>query len=925
MKTQTDKTQEPQHSITPRVASESSNGGTAQLKDNRTSSLSQRKLRSGMDSMDNSNNPIQRKNKTGLPDNLKSGIENLSGYSMDDVKVHYNSSKPAQLQAHAYAQGTDIHLAPGQEKHLPHEAWHLVQQKQGRVKPTKQLKSKVNINDDAGLEREADVMGNRANSNRWLPSKQYVSSSKISQSSTQAIQRFKADERPYENAYAKILNSSQWFPTAKAYEQRLGAYCSSHPLSINALNAGMDKLISIMERRYQDEWNENEEDLLKEVFFRDDKTSTGQVGLNLNTKKMYAVLREGNLRERMTAFYNAAYYGSGYGDEIKRGFKKILHEIIFDNQTDLIDELELKEDAIQEQVAYYNNYLNRGVMRPLIKLGTKVSTKLLNGYRGMRGQNLEEDSSYTFGKDVFALGNLSIQANDSSVRESQKNRTNRPRPVNREFVNTPQDFEEMGVPLSNEELAFSYEDDNLNLKGRKKRSKKARNKARRNQTRQEALPWVSGNAMFEISPDDSWYKKIHDQLRMPVVAGVSGTTTRMLKAYQFLNVPNSDLDFRLALMGWMLPVWDHSLYEILRGSHIAGVKGENEDKNIKDVVRMYMNVAPLRTEELRHNVANDKMFPHEELYTSMATAHLPPIPYNSPLNPLVNPNTEHLIAPTANVANLTLENLRNAQENDTDGTYTNVSKAHAIAIGGYSSSLHSLLNTTIRINDSFYKAVKESLWNLQPDIGADRVSKNTIRAKFMEQVRQRLNRETEGVEGLEVLGPIRNRLINLRDVPAAMPFTINDINDWIAELVDEIYPELKLHVNMAMEGLNNIPPSDDTVFTGQTYVKGWNSIKSGKTVLVDEFMSTSKNMGKAVGFAVRNSENDWYKNPILIEIKLNSKGGRDISGISVHPEEEEVLLLPGTKIRIDSEKMQDFTSTEDEGIIKIKVVKAVEV
>uniref|UniRef100_UPI0027B8A1A5 hypothetical protein n=1 Tax=Daejeonella sp. TaxID=2805397 RepID=UPI0027B8A1A5 len=62
-------------------------------------------------------NPIQRQevpvksNKTGLPDNLKSGVENLSGYSMDDVKVHYNSSKPAQLKAYAYAQGTDIHIA----------------------------------------------------------------------------------------------------------------------------------------------------------------------------------------------------------------------------------------------------------------------------------------------------------------------------------------------------------------------------------------------------------------------------------------------------------------------------------------------------------------------------------------------------------------------------------------------------------------------------------------------------------------------------------------------------------------------------------------------------------------------------------------------------------------------------------------------
>jgi hypothetical protein len=107
--------------------------------------------------------PIQKKkNNTGLPDNLKTGMENLSGMSLDDVNVHRNSDKPAQLQAHAYAQGTDIHLGPGQEKHLPHEAWHVVQQKQGRVKPTVQLKGKVYINDDPGLEKEADVMGAKA-------------------------------------------------------------------------------------------------------------------------------------------------------------------------------------------------------------------------------------------------------------------------------------------------------------------------------------------------------------------------------------------------------------------------------------------------------------------------------------------------------------------------------------------------------------------------------------------------------------------------------------------------------------------------------------------------------------------------------------------------------------------------------------------
>ena len=110
--------------------------------------------------------PVQRAaapaNETGLPDNVKSGVEHLSGISLGDVKVHYNSPKPAQLQAHAYAQGTDIHVASGQEKHVPHEAWHVVQQKQGRVQANTQLKGNVPVNDDAGLETEADVMGAKA-------------------------------------------------------------------------------------------------------------------------------------------------------------------------------------------------------------------------------------------------------------------------------------------------------------------------------------------------------------------------------------------------------------------------------------------------------------------------------------------------------------------------------------------------------------------------------------------------------------------------------------------------------------------------------------------------------------------------------------------------------------------------------------------
>lgn len=105
---------------------------------------------------------VQGENRTGMPDTLKNGLEGLSGMDLSSVKVHRNSSKPAQVKSLAYAEGQDIYLGPGQEHHLPHEGWHAVQQMQGRVRPTVYAEG-IPVNDDESLEKEADVMGMKAN------------------------------------------------------------------------------------------------------------------------------------------------------------------------------------------------------------------------------------------------------------------------------------------------------------------------------------------------------------------------------------------------------------------------------------------------------------------------------------------------------------------------------------------------------------------------------------------------------------------------------------------------------------------------------------------------------------------------------------------------------------------------------------------
>lgn len=82
---------------------------------------------------------IQKKEEPH-PDPRVASIEKESGISFADVKIHYASDKPKEFGALAYAYGNDVYLGSGQEKHLKHELGHVVQQRQGIVKPTMQLK-----------------------------------------------------------------------------------------------------------------------------------------------------------------------------------------------------------------------------------------------------------------------------------------------------------------------------------------------------------------------------------------------------------------------------------------------------------------------------------------------------------------------------------------------------------------------------------------------------------------------------------------------------------------------------------------------------------------------------------------------------------------------------------------------------------------
>src|SRR5262249_37385296 len=133
---------------------------------------------------------LSQEKPAGVPDKLRGGLEQLSGMDLSGVRVHYDSPKPAQLDALAYTHGKNIYIGPGQEKHLPHEAWHVVQQGQGRVAPPAQAKGAA-ISDDPGLEAEADIRGARGQSVDRAAPRPHAAKSPVASHESAVAQRVK--------------------------------------------------------------------------------------------------------------------------------------------------------------------------------------------------------------------------------------------------------------------------------------------------------------------------------------------------------------------------------------------------------------------------------------------------------------------------------------------------------------------------------------------------------------------------------------------------------------------------------------------------------------------------------------------------------------------------------------------------------------
>ncbi|QLE70510.1 hypothetical protein FGW37_01845 [Streptomyces rectiverticillatus] len=670
--------------------------------------------------------------------------------------------------------------------------------------------------------------------------------------------------------HRRLVASPRWHQEAELYEQRLGAALAAAPEVGRAARTAVLRLNEVLSAEFTAERAAG-------AFLKDDPASAGQVGTGEaggdareRLLQWTAPGSSATVRELVTAFYNAAYYKYGpqpepSGDDRDVSFKTLLHRIVLDGDLRRARELGLDAEALSAQREY-----------------------LTGGARSVLG-HLPQDIGRLFAKDIFALGNMTLQQGTGttvSMGRSQQGRTDRPEAPagtgpGRSTLRTYQD---LGVPLSEAERSHAERSttplrvEGFRLDGDRIHPQEydvtpediwAAVVPAGRQGPEFPLPWASGQALFAMDPAAAWYRKHHER-GAPLVAGISGTTTRMLSAFRWLKaVPGgpgggqerSEREFFLAVASWMLTGRDHSLYEILRGAKAAGPASlSGLTASSKDVAAMYRDFDAF----VRATLPQAKLPepPYAVLYEQEALAERE------------DGGMLTVHGDTVRAARRKQRHLqRNAGGADRPGK--DLDFAHFLALTQYTGDNHQLINRVLTTPGGFTSLGVGRLIDEMVSRVAEGVPTEVPFTRWRDDELQRLidDYRAPGLgdrERTARLEPVRKRL---------------------HALAGTLRAEAKTHADMLADSLHRLPPAKGTV-----YRAGW-EMWPRKQLSFSGFTSTSEKRKKAEEFLPLQYPTAGGRR-VLYQLELSGRSGRNISAFSRKPEEKEVLLLPGAAFTV---------------------------
>ena len=798
---------------------------------------------------------------SSLPNHVRGAIEPKLGADLSTVKVHTDRTAVQlnrDLGAKAFTHGNHIYYGAGHSPHdlklTAHEAVHTVQQGGVRAKRI-QTKLMVGPANDR-YEAEADAIASEVMRAPQTPIQRRVEEyvprvQRVQRLPHTVIQRFslnpmKWTKKGREKAEAKEkaqkeqqekqqADTNAMLTLASAFERNLGKYLFHDSRALQAASTLADKMVAALVPE-MDEAKKEHQTLVAQAFGKNEKKWAGNVGTEF--ADVWAAIKQGNLREKMTGVMNAMF------GPFKTMMMRLMSESAWDEaKTRGMDTRKLK----------------------IRKRQLKLNPLARDPYRKPRA---------IFDRKKVKTFELSFDMLRTETRSAKSGSKFTDRTVG-ELDEGPHK-----TGLSERERKFMFPD-----------------KGGDEDISGEKLSWEEGGSAWDMKKNHKWVKTLTQTLKMPVVAGPSGTAQRFFQLYEWLGKPVDAKNLRLALLGWMLVENDHSFHEIAQMSVEYGVPYTPGHA-------AYRNLAPLTEAEIRKNVNRDPkypgLFPDEIHYHKKMDAGE---------YALMKPYMDSMVEKSEHSP------LTEEQFGMKKGAFEKSGLKHTLRpVTAYTTIAYQTINmvaggnprtTKIRLS----KMLKTARTDHKDVVEAYRIlyvegkTKEELGDKLYEKYKKAAD---EGFEGLSFAE--KNMIFVLAYSP--------DVT------VEDIMTEAKVHREHVNSGLELLPTFQGKVYRGEAQNKGGQSYKKGTKVNIKKFLSASRNSRSAVTYAkssagISDTGNKWYsflRKPFVLE--MESKTARDVNAVTVNESEDvrqksqdasldEVVFLPGTVLEVQSDPKPD--------------------
>lgn len=705
-------------------------------------------------------------------------------------------------------------------------------------------------------------------------------------------------------AFGGFFTDPRWAADVERFEQRLGAHYFNDPQTLETARTAVRRMrdvLTVLTLRAPDESPADFARRVEGTFFRDDApSSAGQVGTRVTLDKLLA---HGNLRELMTAFYNAAYFNDGHPRTLTKAVLDVFDMDHWEKARAAGMDLDLLERARRQ--------LDGSVQRVVF---------------GKLDEWLTGSSRFT--RDALQTGNV-IMLSERGMRElaevvqSQVRRQDRsPEEQQRlGLITTAGHYEGQGAPLGRLERAFveSVADGPLRP--------------------DDPLPWREGRTAHE-NTSGRWARLTTDAGHS-VVDGISATATRMMVAAEFLGMDRIARErFLGALLGWMLPSRDHSLFEIVRGAQLANLEPLAAWPSARaSAVDLYRGLPGMDLHTLRAEILPDGLFPHETGYLHHATdpdgfAETRFAEVRDIAGRLGKQFGSGLVTDPALADWLRRNGTDPLDPASVRAMGERLSPGHMMALTVYTRPSHDLINNVTRTR----------LWTAGR---SEAVVRKVMDRKAEKRLAGYLEELAEGSKGRALsfllrpllhegdgplthqspLNPTARKWVDaahamdqakrereehraagrraeaqqaenrIREARSVQRAAWREIRERLGEVMPRLAAEMRWHADMAHDALMQLPPvgsPDRPVFAYRgdwltpvhSPIYGSRLFPHGTT---REFLSMSLNLEVAVKYV---SKNLVGERGVLVVWQLTGGHGREISIFSTHPEDQEVLLPP---------------------------------